>query len=267
MKGKLNKNISSDNSLDYIEEIESKIDEEINKDIEEFYIDKDVLNKIEIPKDIRKHAIKPIKEIKKEKKKNIRYAILDMIIVIIILLPIIGVIKPDIFKDVPQVYSLLVSVNNTFKKDKLMSMLGIEVKKDPIEGDIESSKHTEYISEKDVHKPENSYDSVKLIHSLANTLVHAEYKWQCSEVTPNTIEKALKGVELIKDDYDRMHLRNSLTKWSKGNFSNSVEVHNYVWEMLDGSVGKAHTLDDKEIEKVKNKYYNNDEEQTNELEE
>lgn len=66
---------------------------------------------------------------------------------------------------------------------------------------------------------------------------------------------ALKGVENIEDDYDRMHLRNSLTKWKKGDFSNAVKVHNYVWEMLDGNVGKAEELDNDQINKIINKYY------------
>ena len=62
-------------------------------------------------------------------------------------------------------------------------------------------------------------------------------------------------MEKIEDNYDRMHLRNSLTKWKKGDFSNAVEVHNYVWEMLDGSVGKAHNLDTEKINEIVNKYF------------
>ena len=52
-----------------------------------------------------------------------------------------------------------------------------------------------------------------------------------------------------------MHLRNSLTKWKKGDFSNAVKVHNYVWEMLGGNVGKAEELDNDQINKIINKYY------------
>ena len=68
-------------------------------------------------------------------------------------------------------------------------------------------------------------------------------------------EKDIKGVENIEDDYDRMHLRNSLTKWKKGDFSNAVKVHNYVWEMLGGNIGKAEELDNDQINKIINKYY------------
>ncbi|MEG1410245.1 MAG: DUF6241 domain-containing protein [Terrisporobacter sp.] len=239
-----------------ITDIEKNIDEEIKNYIENFYVDDKILSKIHIPEDIKKEAIKPIKLMKKEKKKNIRYAILDMIIVLVCILPVVGVINPKIFKSIPQVYPVFYKINKVFKKDNIMSLIGLEEKRDPIEGDIESSKDTKYVKEKNVKTPTNNYEAIKLVHSLANTLIQAEYKWQCTEVTPKTIEKGIKGIEFIKDDYDRMHLRNSITKWSKGNFSNSVEVHNYVWEILDGSVGKAYTLDEKEIEKIINKYFN-----------
>ena len=66
---------------------------------------------------------------------------------------------------------------------------------------------------------------------------------------------ALEGVEKIKDDYDKMHLRNSLIKWQDGDFSNAVDVHNYVWEMLDGTVGKAKELDKDKIQEIINEYY------------
>ena len=52
-----------------------------------------------------------------------------------------------------------------------------------------------------------------------------------------------------------MHLRNSLTKWKKGDFSNAVEVHNYVWAMLNGNVGKAEALDNDAISLIIKKYY------------
>ena len=115
----------------------------------------------------------------------------------------------------------------------------IECTLEVIEGSESSSVNTVYIKEKDMTEPKSNNEAIKFIHSLANTLIKSDYKWQCGEVTPKTIELALKGVENIEDDYDRMHLRNSLTKWKKGDFSNAVKVHNYVWEMLGGNIGKA----------------------------
>ena len=133
-------------------------------------------------------------------------------------------------------------------------MMGID-NKEVIEGSADSSVETIFIEEKDILEPRNNNEAIKLIHSLANTLIKAEYKWQCSEVTPKTIKLAIKGVEKISDDYDRMHLRNSLAKWKRGDFSNAVEVHNYVWAMLNGNVGKAEALDNDAISLIINKYY------------
>lgn len=245
-------------SIDYfLLDVENNLEEEIEKDFMDFYVDGDTLIKTEVPSNLNKEVRKSIRLIKRDKKKRVRDQILDILIVIIFLLPIIGVINPDIFIKIPKAHLVFENINEGLQKDRIMSLLGFSKKTEVIEGEASSSKETVFVEEADVKTPTNNLEAIKLIHSLANTLIHAEYKWECSEVTPNTIDKALEGVEFIEDDYDRMHLRNSITKWSKGNFSNGVEVHNYVWEMLDGSVGKAYTLDDKVIESIKEKYFNN----------
>lgn len=61
-------------------------------------------------------------------------------------------------------------------------MMGID-NKEVIEGSADSSVETIFIEEKDIREPRNNNEAIKLIHSLANTLIKAEYKWQCSEVT------------------------------------------------------------------------------------
>ena len=40
-----------------------------------------------------------------------------------------------------------------------------------------------------------------------------------------------------------------------GDFENGVLVHNYVWHMLDGNIGKALSLDTYEVNKIKSKYF------------
>ena len=173
----------------------------------------------------------------------------------IILLPVAGIANPKIFEKIPTVYPVFEKINRFIEIDNLKYLMGISHEKEVVEGSADSSINTVYIKEKDIKKPKTNNEAIKLIHSLANTLVEADYKWQCGEITPKTIKLALEGVENISDDYDRMHLRNSLRKWEKGDFSNAVEVHNYVWEMLDGNVGKAENLDNKQINKIIKKYY------------
>ena len=251
-KENLDNNILNNLDLDEIE-IETNLDRYIERYIKEFYIDSKALELISIPENLENSAESPLKKIKNEKIKNIPYIILDIFLVCIILLPIIGTFYPKVFAKVPKVHNVFENINEFIQLDNLKSFVGIG--KEVVEGSGSSSVETIYIEEKDVVKPKNNNEAIKLIHSLANTLIEADYKWQCTEVTPKTISIALEGVEEIKDDYDRMHLRNALTKWKNGDFSNAVNVHNYVWEMLDGTIGKAEKLDTDEIQNILDEYY------------
>ena len=251
-KENLDSNILNNLDLDEIE-MEINLDRYIKRYIKEFYIDSRALELISIPNDLNDFVESPLREIKNEKIKNIPYIILDIFLVCIILLPTIGTFYPKVFVKVPKVHNAFENINEFIKLDNLKSFISME--KEVVEGSGSSSIETVYIEEKDVAKPKNNNEAIKLIHSLANTLVEADYKWECTEVTPKTIGIALEGVEEIKDDYDRMHLRNALTKWINGDFSNAVNVHNYVWEMLDGNIGKAEKLDKNEIQDILNEYY------------
>ena len=249
-KGSLDNNIL--NNLD-LDEIEINLDRHIEGYIKEFYIDSNALELIPIPDKLENNIESPLKEVKNEKIKNIPYIILDIFLVCIILLPIIGIFYPKVFSKSPEIHSVFENINEFVQLENLKSLVGVG--KEVVEGSGSSSIQTVYIEEKDVKKPKNNNEAIKLIHSLANTLIEADYKWQCTEVTPKTISIALEGVEKIKDDYDRMHLRNALSKWKNGDFSNAVNVHNYVWEMLDGNIGKAEKLDKDEIQNILNEYY------------
>ena len=112
---KLNKSIKNIN-------IDVQIDKDIEKYIQEFRIDKNKIEEIYIPSDIKKIASKPFKDVKKEKRKNIRYTILDAAIVIIILTPIVGLINPNIFKSMPNVYPIFSKINESFQIDNLKSI-------------------------------------------------------------------------------------------------------------------------------------------------
>ena len=57
------------------------------------------------------------------------------------------------------------------------------------------------------------------------------------------VSKLLKG----KDDY----LYKELLKWDDLDFSNAVEVHNYVWEKLGGTVGKAIAINEDAVQALK----------------
>lgn len=83
------------------------------------------------------------------------------------------------------------------------------------------------------------------IHHMSNTIIIAEDGniWGESEITIEAIKEIILKIEK-EDEY----ISNELSKWLELDFSNAVEVHNYVWNKLGGTVGKAEKLNEKNIE-------------------
>ena len=83
------------------------------------------------------------------------------------------------------------------------------------------------------------------IHHMSNTIIIAEDGniWGESEITLEAIEEIILKIEK-EDEY----ISNELSRWLELDFSNAVEVHNYVWSKLGGTVGKAEKLNEKNIE-------------------
>lgn len=86
-----------------------------------------------------------------------------------------------------------------------------------------------------------------MIHRMANTIIIAEDGniWGKDEITQDSIDKALYQLN-GRDEY----LDAELKKWKELDFYNGVEVHNYVWTKLGGTIGKAKSLDDQSIETI-----------------
>lgn len=87
----------------------------------------------------------------------------------------------------------------------------------------------------------------QIVHHMANTIIIADdgQIWGQNEITREAVTQMvneLKG----RDDY----LSDELTKWLELDFSNGVEVHNYVWDKLHGDIGKAKDLNQEKIQQV-----------------
>ncbi|WP_297713611.1 DUF6241 domain-containing protein [Clostridium sp.] len=85
------------------------------------------------------------------------------------------------------------------------------------------------------------------VHHMANTIIIADdgQIWGQNEITREAVTQMVnesKG----RDDY----LSDELKKWLELDFSNGVEVHNYVWDKLDGNIGKAKDLNQEKIQQV-----------------
>ena len=87
------------------------------------------------------------------------------------------------------------------------------------------------------------------VHRMANTIIIPEdgNKWGEDEITKERIEKVLYELN-GRDDY----LNKELNKWNNSDFSNGVKVHNYVWSKLGGTIGKAKSLNDVNVQKAIN---------------
>lgn len=239
------------NDKNSLKNIEINIDEDIENDIGDFCFSKNDLENIKIPSELDDIIEAPFLEDKKERKSYLISWAVDLLLVFLLLLPIAGIYNPNIFSKIDSVYPFFVKAHNFLDKDNIIRMLGGKSGSE----NLNDAKPTVVVKAKDVKKPKSNMEELELIHSLANSLIKAEYKWECTEVTPKTIKKAISGVDYLQDEYQRIYFRSNLEKWQQGDFSNAVEVHNKVWSILKGNIGEAYALDEENISKIKEKYF------------
>ncbi len=83
------------------------------------------------------------------------------------------------------------------------------------------------------------------LHGMTHQKVLADEKWTLVEMTDTRIDDMLSILDKVKDkgQYEHYDLYyNALTKWKNGNFENAVDVHNQLWSMKSGTVGRANRL-------------------------
>ena len=283
---KKKKDINLDNEL--YENIDDMTIEEIDKEINDFYIDEEKIENIKYNFDkesIIKCAIDNAEKDMAKSKIKKRSAKIAASIVILFS---IGVYSPALAYYAPPLMTVLEKINDTLKIDEISSVLEIDtvIPKAVVENNkIHFVKITRYKVDKTENKEEShdsnkvnenknndededeesnnerivydEYGVVNFIHKMSNQIINAAdgQKYGVIEITPEKIEIALNSIENIKNEEARDYLNKELTKWKNGNFDNAVEVHNYVWHMLDGEIGIASSLDEKQINKIKEKYF------------
>lgn len=246
--------------------------EEIDEEMKDFYIDEEKINSIkyDFDKDILiKTALdKADKEITKDKFKKMYIKIAASIVVLLS----IGVYNPALAHSVAPLMKVLVKINDTLKVDEISTYLKLDtlIPKAVIEDDkIEFFKMTSHKVDKSqgevINDDENNdgklvyseYGAVNFIHEMSNKIINAKdgKKYGIINITPKNIQVVLDSLENISDKEAKEYLTKALNKWKNGEFDNAVEVHNYVWHMLDGQIGMAISLDHEEINKIKNKYF------------
>lgn len=117
-----------------------------------------------------------------------------------------------------------------------------------INEDINAEKKNEVL-ENEITKVESMdlTQCYQIVHQMANTIIIADdgQIWGQNEITREAVTQMVNELE-GRDDY----LSGELKKWLELDFSNGVEVHNYVWDKLDGDIGKAKDLNQEKIQQV-----------------
>ncbi|MCR1822611.1 MULTISPECIES: DUF6241 domain-containing protein [Terrisporobacter] len=280
---KKKKDINLDNELN--ENLEDVTIEEIDKDMEDFYIDDEKIENIKYNFDkerLIKDAIdKAEKDMTKSKIKKKYIKIAASIVVLIS----IGVYSPALAYRIPPVMKVLEKINDTLKIDEISASLEIDtiIPKAVVENNkIHFVKITRYKVDKTKENKESKDDNkgsdnkennnegsngknivydeygvVNFIHQMSNQIINPAdgKKFGVIKITPQNIEIALNSIKNINNDEARDYLNKALRKWQNGDFNNAVEVHNYVWHMLGGEIGIASSLDEEEINKIKAQYF------------
>ncbi len=87
------------------------------------------------------------------------------------------------------------------------------------------------------------------VHEMTHQKVYAESKWGAFEMKEENIDMLLKVLDETEMENEESY-REILTTWKKGDFSNSVEVHNRIWSSNEGDIGEAERLATPEEERI-----------------
>lgn len=265
--------------------------EEIDKEINKFHIDKEKIENIKYSFDKERLIKDVIDKAEKDMDKNkIKKKYIKIAASILVLLSI-GVYSPALAYTLPPVMNVLEKINDILKVDEISAVLQLDTiipkavvednkihfikitrykvdKVDKVDSDsqAENNSNEGFDSNKENNSEEksddktisyNEYEVVNIIHQMSNSIIKPAdgKKYGVIEITPEKIDMVLNSLQNINNEGARNYLENELTKWKEGNFSNGVQVHNYVWHMLDGQIGIASSLDEDAISKTKKKYF------------
>ena len=78
------------------------------------------------------------------------------------------------------------------------------------------------------------------LHQMTHQKILADEKRGAIEMTPENIQNLLIIVQENYKKYEHGDYYESvLNQWNNGNFANSVEIHNTIWNWHNGTVGRA----------------------------
>lgn len=90
-------------------------------------------------------------------------------------------------------------------------------------------------------------DIIEDMHKMANTITIATEEIGQITITRDMVEELIVRTQKCNNS-KKAQLLAILTRWEQGDFSHAIDDHNYVWSLLEGDVGKAHSIDEVQVE-------------------
>jgi len=106
--------------------------------------------------------------------------------------------------------------------------------------EIKLAGEEEFKSMLDLEFKENDSEEklIKIIHMMSHQKIEAANKWGGVPMTETTISQVKNFLNNHGTDFDHYDKYiEIINKWEKGNFEESVEDHNFVWELEGGING------------------------------
>ncbi|RTR35986.1 hypothetical protein EKG37_00035 [Robertmurraya yapensis] len=98
---------------------------------------------------------------------------------------------------------------------------------------------------------EMSEEAIKdAIHGMSHQKVRADEKWGFIPLTAERVNRLITIVEQNKEDYENASIYlDILNRWSNNDFSQVDHDHNKIWDLQNGTIGKATGILSSEEEK------------------
>lgn len=84
----------------------------------------------------------------------------------------------------------------------------------------------------------DDYIYQEYIHGMSHQKVKASKKWGFYEIHPSRIKWLLEGLDNVELTDEEVY-RDILEKWNNGNYSSVDDDHNAIWNLQNGTVGRA----------------------------
>jgi hypothetical protein len=165
---------------------------------------------------------------------------------------VFGILGSVLLLTVIGVYIVVGSLDQPFKGTNQIDNAGetgedIEGVSENVGADAQISTSNPF--EPNVKTPLSENLIQQYIHAMSHQKVQADEKWSFFKITDQRIDFLLNQLDVNNYEHERIY-KEILTSWKEGDFSNAASHHNAVWELQDGSVGKARGVLSSEEEEV-----------------